>query len=309
MGQTVSFKITDTTLDPYEIDIYRIGYYQGDGARLEATIPSSQTLRQNQPAPIYNAATGEWDAGNWAVSASWAVPSTTVSGVFVADLVNQTTGGMNMIVFVVRNDASHSQILFQTDDATWEAYNDWGDNNGVLGSGNSLYAGSGPSPYQSAAYAVSYNRPLNNYNNTSEDNYHDEFFYAEFPMVEWMEENGYDVSYFTDVDADRSGGLIQNHQIWIDAGHDEYWSGNEFYNLLAARDAGVSLAFFSGNTAFWKTYYSNSIDGSNTPDRTMVCYKETHLNAIADPANPNVWTGAWADPRFSPPTDGGVRPE
>ena len=52
VGQTISFKITDTTLDPYEIDIYRIGYYQGNGARLVTTIPSSQTLHQNQPAPI-----------------------------------------------------------------------------------------------------------------------------------------------------------------------------------------------------------------------------------------------------------------
>ena len=33
-------------------------------------------------------------------------------------------------------------------------------------------------------------------------------------MVDWLEENGYDVSYFTDVDADRYGSLIQNHQIW-----------------------------------------------------------------------------------------------
>ena len=127
----ISFKITDTTLDPYEIDIYRIGYYQGNGARLVTTIPSSQTLRQNQPAPIVNAATGEVDAGNWAVSASWAVPSTAVSGVYLADLVDQTTGGMSMIVFVVRDDASHSQILFKTDDATWQAYNDWGGPNNV----------------------------------------------------------------------------------------------------------------------------------------------------------------------------------
>ncbi len=307
VGQTISFKVTDTTLDPYEIDIYRIGYYQGNGARLVDTIPSSQALRQNQPAPIYNSSTGEWDAGDWAVSASWTVPATAVSGVYLADLVDDKTGEMNMIVFVVRNDASDSQILFQVDDATWQAYNDWGGPDNAPGA--SLYTGNGPTSNAynpGSAYAVSYNRPLNNYNNTSEDNFHDEFFYAEFPMVEWLEENGYNVSYFTDVDADRYGSLIENHQIWIDAGHDEYWSGNEFDNLLAARNAGVDLAFFSGNTAFWKTYYSNSIDGSNTADRTLVCYKETHANAIIDPNNPDIWTGAWADPRLSPPADGGI---
>ena len=95
------------------------------------------------------------------------MPSTAVSGVYLADLVDHKTGGMNMIVFVVRNDASHSQILFQTDDSTWQAYNDWGGANNAPGA--SLYTGNGPSSYQGAAYAVSYNRPLNNYNGTGEE--------------------------------------------------------------------------------------------------------------------------------------------
>ena len=116
-----------------------------------------------------------------------------------------------------------------------------------------------------------------------ETNVHDQFFYAEYPMVRWLEANGYDVSYFTDVDADRYGSLIQNHKIDLSVGHDEYWSGNEFNNVMAARNAGVNLAFFSGNEVFWKTYYANSIDASNTPDRTLVCYKETHANAVDRP--------------------------
>src|SRR6266852_9709501 len=43
-GQTISFKINDTAKAPYHIDIYRVGYYQGLGARLVTTMPSSQTL-------------------------------------------------------------------------------------------------------------------------------------------------------------------------------------------------------------------------------------------------------------------------
>ena len=71
-------------------------------------------------------------------------------------------------------------------------------------------------------------------------------------------------------------------------------------------NAGVNLAFLSGNEVFWKTRWENSIDGSGTPYRTLVSYKETHANAKIDP-NP-AWTGSWRDPRFSPPADGG-RPE
>src|SRR5262249_41927257 len=77
-------------------------------------------------------------------------------------------------------------------------------------------------------------------------------------------------------------------------------------NFETARAAGINLAFFSGNEMFWKTRWEASIDGSNTPYRTLVCYKETHANAKIDPTP--AWTGTWRDPRFSPPADGG-RPE
>ena len=94
----------------------------------------------------------------------------------------------------------------------------------------------------------------------------------------------------------------------MSVGHDEYWSGDQRANVEAARNAGVNLAFFSGNEIFWKTRWENSIDGSGTPFRTLVSYKETHANAKIDPADPPTWTGTWRDPRFSPPADGG-RPE
>ena len=62
-------------------------------------------------------------------------------------------------------------------------------------------------------------------------------------------------------------------------GHDEYWSTGQRANVETARDAGVNLAFFSGNEVFWKTRWENSIDGT-TPYRTFpLTYKETQANA------------------------------
>ncbi len=128
-------------------------------------------------------------------------------------------------------------------------------------------------------------------------------------MIRFLEANGYDLSYFTAVDAARSGSLIQNHRVYISSGHDEYASGPRRASVQAARDAGVNLAFFSGNEFFWKTRWENSTDGSNTPYRTLVCYKETLANTssggIFDPLDPPTWTGTWRDPRYSPPADGG----
>jgi len=94
--------------------------------------------------------------------------------------------------------------------------------------------------------------------------------------------------------------------VFLSVGHDEYWSAAQRANVEAARNAGVNLAFFSGNEVFWKTRWENSIDASATAYRTLVSYKETHANAKIDPTP--IWTGTWRDPRFSPPADGG-RPE
>ena len=86
----------------------------------------------------------------------------------------------------------------------------------------------------------------------------------------------------------------------MSVGHDEYWSGQQRANVEAARDAGVNLAFFSGNEIFWKTRWENSIDGSGTPYRTLVSYKETHANAGHRPAGPTHLDRDLARPAVQP---------
>jgi hypothetical protein len=295
-GQTITFKI-DTTATAYRLDIYRMGYYGGMGARKVATVTPSASLPQIQPACMTNAASGLVDCGNWSESLNWAVPANAVSGIYVAKAVREDrASGGSHIVFVVRDDASQAEILFQTSDTTWQAYNRYG--------GNSLYTG-GPGTSPNRAYKVSYNRPFTTRGTTPED----WLFNAEYPMVRWLESNGYNVAYSTGVDTDRRGAAaLQQHRVFLSVGHDEYWSAGQRANVEAARNAGIHLAFFSGNEIFWKTRWENSIDGSGTPYRTLVSYKETHANQVIDPADPPTWTGTWRDPRFSPPADGG-RPE
>ena len=286
-GEIQRFKI-DTNSNNYGIDIYRMGYYNGAGARKVASISPSASLPQNQPNCLTQPSTGLVDCGNWAVSASWTVPATAVSGIYFALLTRFDTGGQSHIFFVVRDDSRGADILFQTSDTTWQAYNDWG--------GNSLYVGNPVG----RAYKVSYNRPFNTRGNSSPDF----VFNAEYPMVRWLERNGYDVSYASGIDTDRAPAELLEHRMFLSIGHDEYWSGAQRANVEAARAAGVHLAFMSGNDVFWKTRWETSIDGQGTPYRTLVTYKETHANGVIDPAAP-IWTGTWRDPRFSPPGDGG----
>ncbi len=289
-GQTISFKINTPSIK-YHIDIYRLGYYHANGARKWATIQPSASLPQVQPPCLTDTSVGLVDCGNWSVSASWTIPAKVVSGVFIAHLVRDDTNGDNQIPFVVRNDASHSDLIYQTSDTTWEAYNAWG--------GYSLY--SGPT---GRAQKVSYNRPFTT--RTDTPNGEDYLMSEEYPMIRFLEANGYDLSYQAEADTDRSGSLLLNHKVFLSVGHDEYWSGAQRANVEAARDAGVNLAFFSGNESFWKTRWEPSIDGTSTSYRTLVCYKETADSAKTDPTP--TWTGTWRDPRFSPPSDGG-RPE
>jgi Domain of unknown function (DUF4082)/Bacterial Ig-like domain/Bacterial Ig domain/Purple acid Phosphatase, N-terminal domain len=292
-GQTVQFKI-DSVTSLYRLDIYRMGWYGGSGARKVATV-RPLTGTPQQPACLTNAATGLVDCGNWSQSASWTVPADAVSGIYFAKLVREDAGGgSSHVMFVVRDDDGASELLFQTSDTTWQAYNRYG--------GNSLYTG-GPGTGPGRAYKVSYNRPFTTRGYAPED----WVFNAEYPMVRWLERNGYDMSYSTGVDGQRRGAELLEHETVMSVGHDEYWSGGQRANFEAARAAGVNLAFFSGNEVFWKTRWEASIDSSATANRTLVSYKETHAGAKIDP-QPGVWTGTWRDPRFSPPADGG-RPE
>ncbi len=283
LGQTIFFKISTSAVS-YRIDIYRLGFYQGNRARFVTSISPSVPLPQIQPSCLSDSSTGLIDCGNWGISASWTVPSTATSGIYFVRLVRLDTGEVGAIMFIVRNDSSHSDILYQASDTTWQAYNDYG--------GNSLYAGNPVG----RAYKVSYNRPGNHMN---------DFFIYEFGMFRFLEANGYDVTYFSGVDTDRNGALITQHKVFLSVGHDEYWSAGQRANVEAARAAGVNLAFFSGDEVSWKTRWEPSIDGTSTPYRTLVCYKESSANAVIDPRDPPTWTGLWQDPRFSPPADGG----
>ena len=188
---------------------------------------------------------------------------------------------------------AHSDLLFQTSDTTWQAYNNYG--------GNSLYTGAPAG----RAYKVSYNRP---------------FITARAPVRQdcALQRRVPDGALARGQRLRRQlhhrrrhrparRALLRRTRSSCRSATTSTGPAAQRANVEAARDAGVHLAFFSGNEVFWKTRWENSIDGSATPYRTLVTYKETHANAKIDP-QPGPWTGTWRDPRFSPPADGG-RPE
>ena len=125
-------------------------------------------------------------------------------------------------------------------------------------------------------------------------------------MVHWLEQNGYDVTYLTDVDVHENGPLLYNHRAFLSVGHDEYWSWNQRQNVENARDHGTNLAFFAGNICYWQVRFETGFDGQ--PDRTMVGYKQTAFSSDpyaldSDPTNDQYITTYWRNNNTKPPED------
>ena len=222
------------------------------------------------------------------------MPGTATSGVYFAKLTTTTGNYQNIIPFIVRNDGAPSDIVFQTSDTTWEAYNPWG--------GYNLYQG--PSGTNAdRAYAVSYNRPIDMNSTSLLAGPQDFLFGEELPAIYWLEQNGYDVSYISGIDAATNPALLLNAKTYLDVGHDEYWTQSQYANVTAARDAGVNLAFWSGNEIYWDIALAPSYDSSQTANRTIVEYKDIWSGSQLDPNGAaGGGAGLFQDPVYGPGT-------
>ena len=138
----------------------------------------------------------------------------------------------------------------------------------------------------------------------------DYVFGEEYAAIYWLEQNGYNLNYISGIDAATNGSLLLNSKTYMDVGHDEYWSQSQLANVKAAADAGVGLAFLSGNQTYWDVALAPSLDVNQTPNRTIVEYKDIWSGAQLDPnGTTNGGTGMFRDPVYGPgtPENGIVR--
>jgi hypothetical protein len=84
------------------------------------------------------------------------------------------------------------------------------------------------------------------------------FVHWDGPFVRWLEENGYEVDYCTDLDLHRAGpDLLAGRRLLVSAGHDEYWTDAMRDRVEAFVHAGGNLAFFGGNTCWWRVTFDD----------------------------------------------------
>jgi chitodextrinase len=278
-GQSINFHVSVSSAQTFTIDVYRIGWYQGLGARLMQQIGPLNGVQQT--ACPTNASTGLMECG-WTPSYTLNTQTSWTSGIYLAVLKN-ALGFYNYMMFTVRDDSRAGALLYQQPVTTAQAYNNYPD-----GAGKSLYEhnsrGANTLAGTTRAVKVSFDRP---YSGRGDGQFLE---LSEINFVRWAEKSGYDITYSTDVDTHRDGARLLNHRGFLSLPHDEYWSKPMYDAAVTARDAGVNLAFFGANSVFWQIRFEPS--GGGVADRVIVCYKDTTLDPITDP---NLKTVKWRD--------------
>lgn len=277
-GQQIKFYV-NTASSSYRIDIYRLGWYGGAGGRLYHSV-SRRGVRQTIPKP--DPLTGMVEC-KWKSPYTLTLPTGTqawTSGIYLAKLTTKE-GKQSHIPFVVRDDNRFVNHLMQASVNTWQAYNNWG--------GKSLYDYNSTNGQR--AYKVSFNRPYTAYG--SGDLYND-WSGWELNTLRFLEREGYDVSYCTNIDTHQNSNLFARCRSFLSCGHDEYWSVQQRDNVEWERNQGHHIAFLGANAAYWQVRFEAGFDLA--PYRTMVCYKDAALDPVAqNPATRALTTIRWRD--------------
>lgn len=256
-GETLDVMVSTDPASSYTVEIFRMGYYGGRGARLMRQIGPLAGKPQGVPRP------GEKNIHDcrWEPSFKIEIPADWRSGVYLGRLTLKTDDEskgewQSYVVFIVRDDRP-ADILLQCSDNTWQAYNRWPSNFSVY---THPKGNQGPwadvtfdRPYgREAQFTGIVNDPLSVGSG--------EFLLFEFPLAYFLEQHGYDVTYCSNSDM-----VTPDHGLkckcFISVGHDEYWDRRQFDSVVKMRDEGVNLFFLSGNAVCWVSPFRAASDG------------------------------------------------
>jgi hypothetical protein len=255
VGDTLNIFISTDPASSYTIDLFRMGYYDGKGGRLMKSLGPLD----GKPQQVPQAAQSNLIECGWDIAYSMVIPEDWTSGVYLGKLTALEDSSQAYVVFILK-DQRKADIAFQCSDLTWQAYNRWP-------YWHSMYD-EGQKPWVNTNGArISFDRPYGLYVNDLPSDFNElsngagEFLLWEFPLAFWLEREGYDVTYISNIDTHADAeGLLRN-KAFLSVGHDEYWTDKMFKNVKNARDKGVNLLFLSGNSVDGTVYLDASSDG------------------------------------------------
>ncbi|HEX2272252.1 MAG TPA: N,N-dimethylformamidase beta subunit family domain-containing protein [Acidimicrobiales bacterium] len=279
-GQRVRLYVS-TDAPTYRVEAYRIGWYGGAQARL---VWRSQTLPGVRQAPAQVAYQTNMVEAPWSPSLTVTPDRSWPPGNYLLKLVG-SNGFAQYVPLTVRDDSSKAALVVLNAVTTWQAYNRWG--------GHSLYEGfDGYGGFSGAgrAVVVSFDRPYEN------DSGAGDYLGNEVPMVSFLEKEGFDVTYWTDVDLHHRGDRLNDHRALLTLGHDEYWTLEMRDAVERARDRGLNVAFFGANAVYRAIRLEPSSLG---PSRRQVNYRSTR-DPLYGIDNSRV-TVSWREPPLNRP--------
>jgi Domain of unknown function (DUF4347)/Domain of unknown function (DUF4082) len=292
-GQAINLKVSLAQTGQYKLDVFRLGYYAGSGARLITSVTGLNGFKQAGPT-MTNTSTRLVEY-KWNTSYTLQTSTNWTTGLYLVKLTDKN-GKQNYIQFVLRDDNRPADLGFQDAINTAQAYNNIG--------GYSVYDFNSKDGQR--AYQVSFDRPFQ-YNASAASEQFNNTLTWEYNMTRWLEKEGYDVSYFTNLDVSTKPLQLYSQKTFLSVGHDEYWAMGQRNNVQDARDKGINLAFFSANTAYWQVRYNASSSGQ--ANRVMTVYKDDSYPAIGtgdsiDPiasTNPTAATTLFRSPEVNRP--------
>jgi len=256
VGETLRISVSSDPARRFHLDVYRMGYYGGKGARLVRRWEALQG--KTQPVPALGPLPGRLRECRWEPSVEVTVPDDWLSGVYLGKLTTVPESKsepywQSYVIFVVRDDRQ-ADVMFQVSDNTWQAYNQWP-------AAESLYTH--PDGAHAAGVAVSFDRPYGMYTQIFEPALSigsGEFLLWEYPLCYWLEQQHYDVTYVSNADCLEPASLTRT-KAFLSVGHDEYWDVRQYDAAEAAIQAGVSYLWLCGNSVFVTSPFSPSHDG------------------------------------------------
>jgi hypothetical protein len=285
-GQNLTLYVS-TVAPKFHVVAYRMGYYQGLGARQVWTSP--MMTGKTQPTCPLTPDINMVSCDNWSPSFNVPITSAFVPGDYLLKLVG--SGGQQAYVpLTVWNPTSHATYLIMNRTFTEEGWNAYGGYSYYQGQGPCTL-GSGPYPVCNRARVVSFDRPYDTGNGSSD------FLSNEYPLVRFSEAHGLDVTYATDVTVDEHPTILLQDKALLSLDHDESWSYNELQAAQAAQAQGVNIAFFGAAALVRHVRLQPSPLGT---DREEVDYRDSAEDPLNGNGNPMLVTGNTWD---SPPTN------
>jgi hypothetical protein len=267
-GEKLDFFISTKPASKFILEIFRTGYYGGAGARHMTTLGPFDG--KTQPVPEMGA--NRLRECQWKASTSLTIPADWTSGVYLGRLSTVPDSAdqpywQSYVIFIVKDDRK-ADILFQCSDNTWQAYNQWPVN-------ESLYTD--PRAAHAPGVSVSFDRPYGKYVQIFDNPQSmgsGEFLLWEFPISYWLEKEGYDVTYCSNVD-NLDPANLSRVKTMISPGHDEYWDLRQYQNVKAAIAGGLSVLWLSANDVYMVTPFTpNAAGDANRRLTRETCYGE-----------------------------------